>query len=378
MKDYYKILGVHKSSSAEEVKKAYRKLAHQHHPDKQGGDEAKFKEINEAYQVLSDLQKRAQYDRFGTAEPFGSPRWDYGEAGGAGGWDFSGFGGVPGWEGFNVQYDFGDLGDVFESFFEGLGVRPKRPTYRRGSDLETIEEITLEEVFRGAVKDLHIKTSVTCKACNGQGGDPAAGSKQCTVCHGRGEVREERKTFFGSFAQVRACNTCKGFGQIPNKVCSICKGGGRVLGEHKLRVEILPGIQDNQTIKIKGGGEAGERGTGVGDLYVRVRIKPHHTFARRNDDLVVRKEVKVMDLLLGRKIEIPTISGGKIHVEIPAGFNLKEALKIPGEGMPRFSAGGGPASGWGGRGDLLVDLIIKAPKKPSGRMQKLLEDLEKE
>jgi molecular chaperone DnaJ len=357
-KDYYKILGVGRGASEEEIKKAYRKLAHQYHPDKKGGDEAKFKEINEAYQVLSDREKRARYDRFGTAEPF-----DFGQGGPFGGFDFGDF--APGFEGFSG--DIGDLGDLFETFFEGLGVRPKRPTYRKGSDLETAEEITLEEAFRGAARDLRIKTEVACSACNGQGGDLAGGFNECSVCKGRGEIREEKRTFFGGFSQIRACGKCRGTGQIPNKVCSACDGKGSVPGERQVRVEILPGIQDNQIIKIKGAGEAGERGTAAGDLYLRVRIKPHHIFRREGDDLVVRKEISALDLLLGRKIEIPTISGGRIRAEIPAGFNLKEKLRIPGEGMPRF--------GSFGRGDLLVDFVIKAPKKPDAKIKKLLEEL---
>jgi molecular chaperone DnaJ len=389
-KDYYKILGVSKSSSADEIKKAYRKLAHQYHPDKANGDEKKFKEINEAYQVLSDRSKRAQYDRFGTAEPMGgfsagqNPFAGFSAQGGpASGWDFSGFsaqgGPASGWEGFQgYGGDVGDLGDIFDTFFEGLGVRPRRPTYQQGSDLETTQEVSLEEAFRGTTKELRVATFVPCTACKGQGGDPAAGTKTCAMCNGRGEVKEQRKTFFGTFAQVKACDMCHGVGTVPNKRCATCSGSGRVRGEHAVRIEILPGVQNDQIIKITGAGEAGERGS-VGDLYVRVKVKPHAVFERRNDDLIVHREVRVADLLLGKKFDVPTISGGKLKVEIPTGFNLKEQLRLRGEGMPRFSAQGGPASGWGhGRGDLLVDLIVKAPKKPSAKAQKLLEELEKE
>lgn len=371
MKDYYKILGVSRDASEEEIKKAYRRLAHQYHPDKSGGDEAKFKEINEAYQVLSDREKRARYDRFGTAEPFGGFSAQGRPASGWPGVDFGGFyaqDGEGGWEGFTG--DIGDLGDIFETFFEGLGVRPRRPTYRRGSDLETVQEITLEEAFRGTVKELRVRTLVPCSVCKGQGGDATQGFKTCSVCKGQGEIREEKRTFFGSFSQIKTCSRCRGTGQIPNKVCSVCEGRGSVPGERKVQVEILPGVQDNQIIKIKGAGEAGERGTAAGDLYVRILIKPHHTFRREGDDLIVLKEMNVLDLLLGKKIEIPTISGGKIHVEVPAGFNLKDNLRIPGEGMPRF--------GSFGRGDLLVNFIVKAPKKPSGKLKKLLEELEEE
>lgn len=363
MKDYYKILGVPRDASEEEIKKAYRRLAHKYHPDKSGGDEAKFKEINEAYQVLSDKEKRSRYDRFGTAEPFA------GFPGGGQAWNWGGFsaaGGDKVWEEFSG--DIGDLGDLFETFFEGLGVKSRRPTYRRGSDLEIIQEITLEEAFRGTTKDLRVKTLVNCSVCKGQGGDAAHGFKTCSVCKGQGEIREEKRTFFGSFSQIKTCNQCHGAGQIPVKICSVCGGKGLVSGERKVKVEILPGVHDGQIIKIKGAGEAGERGTAAGDLYVRIRIKPHHIFRRQGDNLIVRKEIDVLDLILGKKIEIPTISGGKIMVEIPAGFNLKENLIIPGEGMPRM--------GSFGRGDLLVDFIIKAPKKPNPKIKKLLEELD--
>lgn len=362
MKNYYEILGVGKNASEEEIKKAYRRLAHQHHPDKAGGNEGKFKEINEAYQVLSNRKKRAQYDRFGTAEPFaGFGFGDFSAGGPAAGWDF----------GFGSQgADFGDLGEIFESFFEGLGVRPRRPTYERGSDLETVEEITLEEAFRGVTKDVHVKTFVRCERCNGHGGDPAAGSKACSTCNGQGEIKEHKRTFFGSFSQVKTCGECHGSGKIPNAICHSCKGNGRVSGERRVQVDILPGIQDDQIIKIKGAGEAGERGTAVGDLYIRAKVKPHSAFERRGDDLVIRKEADVFDLLLGRRIEVPTISGGTIRVEIPAHFNLKDDMRIPGEGMPRF--------GGFGRGDLLVSFIVKAPKKLSAKTRKILEELEGE
>ena len=378
MKDYYKILGVSKDAPEEEIKRAYRRLAHQYHPDKAGGDEKKFKEINEAYQVLSDRTKRANYDRFGVAEPGAGFSW-----GGGAGADWGGFpGGFGGWEGFGFPggeggnySDLGDIGDIFESFFEGLGVRPRRRTYERGRDLEIVEEITLEEAFRGVIKNLKVKTAVRCEYCKGQGSDASAGFATCSVCGGQGEIREQRKTFFGAFSQIRACTKCNGSGQIPNKTCGHCNGSGKIAGEREAKVEILPGVEDGQLIKIKGMGEAGERGTAAGDLYLRVRVKSHSVFERRGSDLFIKKDLNVFDLLLGRKLEIPTISGGKINIEIPAHFNLKENLRIPGEGMPRF----GTSTVLGvNRGDLLVNFIVKAPKKLSAKARKVLEELEGE
>lgn len=358
MKDYYKILGVEKGASADDIKKAYRKLAHQHHPDKAGGDEAKFKEINEAYQVLSDAEKRKRYDQFGTAD------------------GFPGFGGGSGpFGGFDVRFegqnfgDFGDLGDIFETFFGG-GTRARRKTYQRGSDVEFGVEISLEEAFHGTAKKISFSVPVKCTTCSGKGGEASAGMATCTTCDGKGEIREQRNTFFGAFAQVKQCSACAGTGSIPKKMCATCKGTGRVRGERTVEVELLPGIHADQIIKVAHMGEAGERGSQEGDLYVRVKIKAHRTFERHGDDLVVRHELNLVDLLIGKKIDISTVSGGKVSVEVPAHFNLREPLRIPGEGMPRF--------GSFGRGDLLVDFSIKAPKKFSGKAKKLLEELEGE
>ncbi len=359
MKDYYKILGVERGASADEIKKAFRKLAHEHHPDKNGGDAQKFKEINEAHQVLSDASKRAQYDHFGTAEPFAGGGNPFGGAqgnpfGGVG-FDFSGF----------ANGDLGDLSDIFEGIFSGG--RPRRPVYERGADLETAQEITLDEAFRGIMKELHIETLVTCAECKGKGGETAAGMKSCETCNGQGEIRVEKKAFFGGFSQVRVCTACSGTGQVPVKACGSCKGNGRKRGERTIRIEILPGIQDGQIIRISGAGEAGERGQQVGDLYVRIKIKPHAVFERHGDDLVVRKQLKISDLLLGRKLEVPTIDGKMRTFEIPAGFDLKQNLRIPSEGMPHFGAFG--------RGDLLVDFTIKAPKKLGAKEAKMFEGL---
>jgi molecular chaperone DnaJ len=358
MKDYYTILGVQKTASEEEIKKAYRKLAHQYHPDKAGGDEKKFKEINEAYQVLSDINKRAQYDRFGTAEPMGgfgggAPNW------GGAGFDPSQFGG-----------DMGDFGDIFESFFEGLGVRPRRKTYEKGSDLEIQEQITLEEAFRGIVKSVRLRTLIHCEKCNGKGAEPGSTFEKCSTCDGQGEIREQRRTFFGSFSQVKTCTKCHGAGQVPKKPCSTCKGAGRIESDREVKIEIVAGIDDGQLIKIKGMGEAGERGSATGDLYVRVRVRPSQIFQRHGNDLIVTQELKLIDVLMAKAIEVPIIAGGKTVVEIPAGFNLKEYLRISGQGMPHI--------GSSSRGDLLVNFAIKSPKKPSSKAKELLEKLENE
>jgi molecular chaperone DnaJ len=363
-KDYYKLLGVAKGASSEEIKKAYRKLAHEHHPDKKGGNEAKFKEINEAYQVLGDQKKRENYDRFGTAEPGGF-------GGGPGGGGFGGFQWAQGGQGGFDGMDMGDLGDIFETFFGGgMGGQQRRRTVTHGSDLETGQEISLEEAYHGVKKNISIRTFVSCVTCKGQGGDLDAGTETCSACDGKGEVREEKRTFFGSFSQVRACERCHGSGKIPKKMCATCKGSGRVAGERKAELEINPGIADGQIIQIKGFGEAGERGAAAGDLYVRVRVRKHPSFERRGDDLVSKHELNVFDLLLGRKLNVKTLDDKIIEVDVPAHFNLKENLRVPGKGMPHFRNFG--------HGDLLVEFILKAPKKLTGKEKKTLEELEKE
>ncbi len=365
-KDYYEILGITKSASEEEIKKAYRKLAHQYHPDKAGGNEAKFKEINEAYQILSSKEKRQQYDQFGQAFDGGSPF-------GAGGFDFNG--GQPGGFGFNFDAsqfsDGGNLNDIFEAFFEGFGgATRQRKTYHRGADVEAVKEITLEEAFRGTTINLAFENLTSCKTCEGLGHFPKEGLTTCATCNGKGEIREMRQSFFGQFSSVRACGKCQGQGQIPNKLCKECSATGRVKARKEVKVEIAPGIADGQLIKISGAGQAGERGAGVGDLYLRVKIKPHHLFRRESDHLVIQKELLIVDVLLGKKIEIPTIAGGKINIDIPEHFNLRERLRIAGEGMPRL--------GGFRRGDVYVEFQIKTPKKVSGKAKKILEDLERE
>lgn len=357
--DYYKILGITRHASEEEIKRAFRTLAHKHHPDK-GGDEKKFKEINEAYQVLSDKAKRAQYDRFGQVF----------EGGAARGGPFHNAQGPFG----EIRFDFdgmnGDLGDIFDAFFEGMGVRQKRRTYHRGADLQVVEEITLEDAFRGVEKQVQYETFVRCDTCKGVGHEAHAGFETCSVCAGRGEIRETRQSFFGNFAQVKSCEKCFGAGQIPKKACGACRGSGRVRGRKTLTIHIRPGVEDGQIITVKGGGEAGERAAEDGDLYARIHVKPHSVFERRGDDLVVRKEVGLVQLMLGKKIAIPTISGGNAHIEVPPHTDIKELLRVPNEGMPR-------TRGFG-RGNLLVQFQVKTPSRISAKAKKLLEELEKE
>jgi len=359
--DYYKILGVERGASEEEIKKAYRKLAHKYHPDKPEGDEEKFKEINEAYQILGNKEKRSQYDRFGRVfSGGGSP---YGGEG-FGGVNWGNFGGA---DGFRFDEDMFDLGDILENIFVNFG-GPRRQTYTQGSDIEMMMEISLEDAFRGVKSQITFKTKIKCESCNGFGYDKKEGFSNCTRCQGRGEIKEEKKTFFGHFAQVKACPDCRGRGEVANKICSDCKGLGRISGERKVDIEISPGVESGQIIKVKGAGEAGEREAAVGDLYVTVKIKPHPVFERIKNDLFLTKEIKITDALLGNKIRLKDINGEMFNVSVPADFNFKDKFRVPGRGMPVFGFGAN-------RGDLYISFALKTPKKLSDKAKKLLEEL---
>lgn len=366
MKDYYKVLGVSRTATEDEIKKAYRRLAHQYHPDKAGGDEKKFKEVSEAYQVLSDNGKRAQYDRFGQVFEGGAGGFG-GQAGPMPGWDFSGFsaqgGPASGWG------DMGDLGSVFETIFEQFG-GGRTKTYTRGSDLEMIETIILEEAFRGISKKIAFKAHAVCGKCAGLGHDKSHGVKECQTCGGRGQVREQRRTFFGNFSQVQSCAACRGSGYIPNKICGDCSGAGRIKKERELEIRIAPGVADGQILKVAGGGEAGERGAAAGDLYVVIRVKSHPIFTRRENDLFVVKEIKMVDVFLRQPIKLKDIGGQEISVEIPANWRLNEKIRIAGRGMPKF--------GGSSRGDLFIQLEIRTPGHISTKARKLLEELDGE
>lgn len=359
-KDYYEILGVSKTATEEEIKKAYRTLAHKYHPDKKGGDEQKFKEINEAYQTLSSREKRAQYDRFGSSfEGQGQ-----GFPGGFGGFHQTGF---PG----GFDFSSGDFGDIFETIFSGFGgEQQKRTTYTTGSDVELVDEISLEEAFRGTKKTIRFHSFIACETCQGVGHFPSEGFSPCSVCSGKGEVRVNQKTFFGNFSQVRVCEACHGKGQIPKKQCTECKGVGRKKGTREVAVEFAPGIEDGQILKVKGMGEAGECGGGAGSLYVVVRVRLHKIFERKKTDLFMKKEIRITDALLGKKIPLVDIGGERFDFSVPAGFRFEEPLRVSGRGMPRFNSFG--------RGDLYINFSIKNPTHLSAKAKKILEDLDKE
>jgi len=355
-KDYYKILGVSKKASSQEIKSAYYKLAHKHHPDK-GGDGKMFKEINEAYQILSDKKKKEQYDRFGrTFEGMGR---------GPQGFDFQWAWGRPDID-FNFGSGFGDLGEMLEEIF-GTGFSGRKKDLKKGRDIKIEMEISLEDTLKGKEKIITLHKMVVCPRCQGVGGEPGTKVKECFSCRGTGQVQQIRKTVFGTFTKYIVCPECGGEGQRPEKPCNVCRGEGRVKGPEKIEVFIPAGVDTNQIIKIEGKGSAGKRGGASGDLYVRVLVKKHPVFKRKGDDLHVTKVISFSQAALGDEIEIPTLEEKKILVRVPSGTESGKILRISKKGIPHFS-------GYG-RGNLYVEFVIETPKKLTKKQKELLGKL---
>ncbi len=363
MKDYYSILGVSKNASKEEIKKAFRRLAHKYHPDK-GGDEAKFKEINEAYQVLSNDQKRAQYDQFGRTF----------EGGGAqqGGFDFSNFsqwfGGAQ-HSGQNANFNWQDFGfeDLFGDFFGAS--RTGRRQKSRAADIVVDLTLTLEEILHSTEKEISLKKFVQCGHCHGTGVEPGSKMKTCPDCKGTGQIHRVRQTILGNFQEIKTCPRCYGAGKIPEKVCSSCRGTGRVKKIEKIIIKIPAGIEDGQMIKLEGKGEAGGLSQHPGDLYVKIHIAPHPLFQREGANLILEKKIKITQAILGDTIEIPTLEKD-IRLKIPAGIQPGQTIKVEGKGLPYF--------GQRKRGDLLVKVDVEIPKRLSKRAKELLKQLKEE
>lgn len=364
--NYYETLGVSKGASDEEIKRAYRKLAHQHHPDKAGGDEKKFKEINEAYQVLSDKTKRQQYDQFGQTFNQGGFSGQGGQ--GFGGFDFSGFdfsNFAQGQGGQGFSFDFGgeDLGDIFSNVFGG-GRRKKR-----GRDIQVDIEITFEEMVKGATREVNLYKTVECSHCSGTGGEPGTDKKTCPECHGAGQVRKVRRSFLGSFEQVVVCSKCQGEGKIFEKKCAKCGGDGRAKEETKMKIKIPAGIQDGQAISFPGQGEAGEKGARSGDLYAAIHVEKHSKFTRKGLDITSTEYIPFSTAVLGGKIDAETIDGSVI-LKIPAGTQSGEIFRVKEKGVPELN----------GRnvGNHLIKIVVRTPKNLSRRQKELIEELQKE
>lgn len=359
MPDYYNILGVDKGASQEDIKRAFRKLAHRHHPDKQGGNEKKFKEINEAYQVLGNKEKRAQYDQFGGV--FGDGQ-GFGQ--GSGGFDPGSF-----WQGAKGGFGGMDFSDIFESFF-GSGVSRKGKNPNRGEDIEIGMKINLEDTLKGVEEDISLAKMVKCRRCQGLGAEPGSKLKECFSCRGTGQVQQMRRTVFGIVARYIVCPECKGEGKIPEKPCNVCRGGGKIRGQENIKVFIPAGIDTGQTIRIDGKGGAGRRGGKAGDLYVKIFVKAHKVFKRRGDDLYLSLPVTFSQAALGDSVEVPTLEGKKLVLKIPQGIESGKVLRISGKGIPHFT-------GWG-KGNLYIGLVVKTPKKLTRKQKELLQELKKE
>jgi len=355
-KDYYQILGISRSASQEDVKQAYRKLAHKYHPDK-GGDEKKFKEINEAYQILSSKEKRDQYDRFGSAFE-----------GGAGFEQGAGFNWAWGKPGEDFEFDMGELGDLFEEMFgSGLG---RKKDIKSGRNLEAELELSLEEVLKGGEREITLGKLISCSRCQGRGAEPGTKTKECFSCRGTGQVQQIKRTPFGSFTRSTICPECGGEGFRPENPCNVCKGEGRIKGKENIKIFIPAGVDTNQIIKIEGKGETGRRGGRPGDLYVRIFVKPHQVFKRKGDDLYLQVPISFSQAALGGEVEVSTLEGTNILLNVSQGIESGKVLKISGKGVPRFS-------GYG-RGNMYVELIVKTPKKLTKKQKELLEKLKEE
>jgi len=364
--DYYEVLGVAKTASQDEIKKAFHKLAHKYHPDK-GGDEKKFKEINEAYQVLSDKQKRAQYDRFGRVFENGQPGGDWNWA-----WGNSSARSEQG-EAFN--FDFGDVGEIFEDFFNFGGKRRYKKDVKKGRDIQVDIEIELSQVLKQTFEKIILNKYVVCHRCQGSGAEPGTKTKECFSCRGSGQVQQVKKTIFGSYTTFATCPECHGEGTRPEKFCNVCKGEGRVKADEEIEIAIPAGVDSEQILRLEEKGDAGKRGGKPGDLYVRIFVKKHPVFERKGDDLYTDSEISFSQAVLGDEIEVgtldPSTSSGqaKILLQVPAGTESGKIFKISGKGIPHFSGFG--------KGNLYIALKVKTPKKLTKEQKKLLDELRK-
>jgi molecular chaperone DnaJ len=347
-RDYYEVLGVTRSCTEVELKAAFRKLAMQHHPDRNPGDkdcEHRFKEINEAYDVLKDGDKRAAYDRFGHAA------FEHGGMGGAA-------------HGFGA--DFGStFADIFEGIF-GMGSARGRGSGReRGSDLRYNMEISLDEAFTGKTAQIRIPTSVTCEACSGSGAKAGTKPKSCATCGGAGKIRHAQ----GFFTLERTCPTCHGRGQVIDDPCKVCSGGGRVTRERTLSVNIPTGVEDGTRIRLAGEGEAGVRGGPAGDLYIFLEVASHEFFQRDGADLHSRVPITMTNAALGGEFEVPAIDGSKVRVKVPAGTQTGRRFRLAGKGMPVLRSKQ--------TGDMYVQVAVETPQNLTKRQRELLAEFEK-
>ena len=356
-RDYYEVLGVGKNASDDEIKKAFRKLAVQYHPDKEGGDEAKFKEANEAYEVLKDAQKRQRYDQFGHA----------GVGGASGGGDGGGnpFGGGFDFNGQNFNFDFGDggLGDIFGSFFGGGRNGGQQQQAQRGRDIQVNVTLTFDEAVFGVERELSISIEDICEHCGGNGAEPGHELKVCPTCKGAGQQMRVMNTMFGQIQQAVTCPTCEGKGKIPEKACTVCRGKGTVRRDQSIKVKIPAGVDDGATIRLTGRGEAVAGGQ-KGDLYVALRVKAHKKFTREGDLILSEEHISMIDAALGTEIDVQTVDG-MVRMKIPSGTQSGTDFKLSGHGVPHMRSDS--------RGAHIVSIIVDTPKKLNRKQRELLQ-----
>jgi molecular chaperone DnaJ len=353
-RDYYEVLGVGKNASPDEIKKAFRRAAVNHHPDR-GGDEEKFKEVNEAYEVLKDPSKRQRYDQFGHAGVGGSAAGD--------GNPFSGFGG-----GQDFNFDFGDLGlgDIFGSFFGGgFNGAQSRTRASRGRDVETGVEINFEEAIFGTDVQITLNLEDVCEHCKGTIVEPGYNVEVCPQCKGTGQISRVTRTIFGNIQQASTCPKCSGRGKIPEKLCSVCRGSGTQRKRQTVALKVPAGIDDGATIRLRGHGEAIANGE-KGDLYVNIRVKPHKKFTREGDLILSSEHVRMVDAALGTEIEVDTVDG-PVKMRIPIGTQSGTDFKLSGHGAPRLRGGS--------RGAHIVTISVDTPTKLSAQQKKIIEQL---
>jgi len=355
MATLYDTLGVKKNASADEIKKAYRKLAAQYHPDRNPGDtssEDKFKEVQNAYDVLSDPETRKQYDTFGSADGRGP-----------GGFDPRNFGGGS----FTIN-DLGDLGDLFGGLFGGRAGRAggaRRPQPERGADVEVTVNVPFEDSLRGLETKVPVQVTTACRECGGTGAEPGTSPVICPVCNGRGVVSESQ----GLFALSEPCPRCRGAGTVVEKPCHSCHGTGREVRTKRYTVKVPAGVKDGTRIRLKGKGEVGANGGPAGDIFVVTRVQPSKLFQRRDADLVVDVPVTYTEAALGATVEVPTPYGGRVSLRVPAGTQDGRQLRIRGQGAPKLKGGG--------KGDLIARLRVTVPKKLTKKEREALEELQK-
>ena len=350
-RDYYEVLGVSKDASADEIKKAFRRAAVEHHPDR-GGNEENFKELNEAYEVLKDTSKRQRYDQFGHAG-----------VGSNGGYEgFNGFGGSG--QAQNVNFDFGDLGlgDIFSSFFGGGG-GGQQQRQARGRDVESRIDIGFEQAIFGTEVDLHLNIEDTCEHCKGTTVEPGYELKTCDTCKGAGQVTTVTRTIFGNIQQAAVCPKCHGTGKVPEKVCSVCRGKGTQAKSQHIALKIPAGIDDGATIRLREHGEAIANGP-KGDLYVNIRVKPHKHFTREGDLILSEEHISMIEATLGAEIDVETVDG-PVRMKIPAGTQSGSDFKLSNHGVPHIKGGT--------RGAHIVTVIVDTPTKLSKQQKELLE-----